>query len=270
MKLYEIDNLTFAYPDIASERDDVYLKPVLKNVSFSIEKGSFVIVAGGSGSGKTTLLRQLKSVLAPCGKREGTVCFQGKSLEQLENRTQTEQIGFVVQDVDAQLVTDKVWHELAFGLESLGYDNAFIQKRVAEMCSFFGLDGIFHKKVNELSGGQKQLVNLASVMAMAPEVVILDEPASQLDPMAAREFFQCLYRINRELGTTVILTEHRLEEIWPMCSQFILMEDGRVIYDGSIADGVVLLAQNAPAIEIPAACRIAFGLSGYEIGRAHV
>ena len=92
MKLYEIDNLTFAYPDIASERDDVYLKPVLKNVSFSIEKGSFVIVAGGSGSGKTTLLRQLKSVLAPCGKREGTVCFQGKSLEQLENLTQTEQI----------------------------------------------------------------------------------------------------------------------------------------------------------------------------------
>ena len=265
MKLYEIDNLTFAYPDIASERDDVYLKPVLKNVSFSIEKGSFVIVAGGSGSGKTTLLRQLKSVLAPCGKREGTVCFQGKSLEQLENRTQTEQIGFVVQDVDAQLVTDKVWHELAFGLESLGYDNAFIQKRVAEMCSFFGLDGIFHKKVNELSGGQKQLVNLASVMAMAPEVVILDEPASQLDPMAAREFFQCLYRINRELGTTVILTEHRLEEIWPMCSQFILMEDGRVIYDGSIADGVALLAQNAPAIEIPAACRIAFGLSGYGV-----
>lgn len=150
-------------------------------------------------------------------------------------------------------------------MESLGYDNAFIQKRVAEMCSFFGLDGIFHKKVNELSGGQKQLVNLASVMAMAPEVVILDEPASQLDPMAAREFFQCLYRINRELGTTVILTEHRLEEIWPMCSQFILMEDGRVIYDGSIVDGVVLLAQNAPAIEIPAACRIAFGLSGYGV-----
>lgn len=108
-------------------------------------------------------------------------------------------------------------------------------------------------------------------MAMAPEVVILDEPASQLDPMAAREFFQCLYRINRELGTTVILTEHRLEEIWPMCSQFILMEDGRVIYDGSIADGVVLLAQNAPAIEIPAACRDSiwivwlwsFRLSGY-------
>lgn len=123
----------------------------------------------------------------------------------------------------------------------------------------------FSQKVNELSGGQKQLVNLASVMAMAPEVVILDEPASQLDPMAAREFFQCLYRINRELGTTVILTEHRLEEIWPMCSQFILMEDGRVIYDGSIADGVALLAQNAPAIEIPAACRIAFGLSGYGV-----
>lgn len=265
MKLYEIDNLTFAYPDIASERDDVYLKPVLKDIGLSIEKGSFVIVAGGSGSGKTTLLRQLKSVLTPRGKREGTVCFQGKKLGDIDDRVQTEQIGFVVQDVDAQLVTDKVWHELAFGLESLGYDNAFIQKRVAEMCSFFGLDGIFHKKVNELSGGQKQLVNLASVMAMAPEVVILDEPASQLDPMAAREFFQCLYRINRELGTTVILTEHRLEEIWPMCSQFILMEDGRVIYDGSIADGVVLLAQNAPAIEIPAACRIAFGLSGYGV-----
>ena len=119
MKLYEIDNLTFAYPDIASERDDVYLKPVLKDIGLSIEKGSFVIVAGGSGSGKTTLLRQLKSVLTPRGKREGTVCFQGKSLEQLENRTQTEQIGFVVQDVDAQLVTDRYGMSLHLGWKVL-------------------------------------------------------------------------------------------------------------------------------------------------------
>lgn len=172
MSLYEIKGLTFAYPDIISERDDIYLDPCLNDINITIEQGEFVVVAGGSGSGKTTLLRQLKPVLTPRGKREGAITFAGQELSQMDEKMQTQKIGFVMQDVDAQLVTDKVWHELAFGLESLGLPTEAIRKRVAEMCSFFGLNSIFHKKVNELSGGQKQLVNLASVLALSPDVVL--------------------------------------------------------------------------------------------------
>lgn len=264
MSLYEIKGLTFAYPDIISERDDIYLDPCLNDINIAIEQGEFVVVAGGSGSGKTTLLRQLKPVLTPRGKREGAITFAGQELSQMDEKMQTQKIGFVMQDVDAQLVTDKVWHELAFGLESLGLPTETIRKRVAEMCSFFGLNSIFHKKVNELSGGQKQLVNLASVLALSPDVVILDEPASQLDPMAARDFFRCLERINRELGITIIITEHRLEELWAMCDRFILLDHGMVLYDGTIQEGVHTLYETVPSIELPAACRIALGLQEKE------
>lgn len=264
MSLYEIKGLTFAYPDIISERDDIYLDPCLNDINITIEQGEFVVVAGGSGSGKTTLLRQLKPVLTPRGKREGAITFAGQRLSQMDEKMQTQKIGFVMQDVDAQLVTDKVWHELAFGLESLGLPTETIRKRVAEMCSFFGLNSIFHKKVNELSGGQKQLVNLASVLALSPDVVILDEPASQLDPMAARDFFRCLERINRELGITIIITEHRLEELWAMCDRFILLDHGMVLYDGTIQEGVHTLYETVPSIELPAACRIALGLQEKE------
>lgn len=264
MSLYEIKGLTFAYPDIISERDDIYLDPCLNDINITIEQGEFVVVAGGSGSGKTTLLRQLKPVLTPRGKREGAITFAGQELSQMDEKMQTQKIGFVMQDVDAQLVTDKVWHELAFGLESLGLPTETIRKRVAEMCSFFGLNSIFHKKVNELSGGQKQLVNLASVLALSPDVVILDEPASQLDPMAARDFFRCLERINRELGITIIITEHRLEELWAMCDRFILLDHGMVLYDGTIQEGVHTLYETVPSIELPAACRIALGLQEKE------
>ena len=264
MSLYEIKGLTFAYPDIISERDDIYLDPCLNDINITIEQGEFVVVAGGSGSGKTTLLRQLKPVLTPRGKREGAITFAGQELSQMDEKMQTQKIGFVMQDVDAQLVTDKVWHELAFGLESLRLPTEMIRKRVAEMCSFFGLNSIFHKKVNELSGGQKQLVNLASVLALSPDVVILDEPASQLDPMAARDFFRCLERINRELGITIIITEHRLEELWAMCDRFILLDHGMVLYDGTIQEGVHTLYETVPSIELPAACRIALGLQEKE------
>jgi energy-coupling factor transporter ATP-binding protein EcfA2 len=264
MSLYEIKGLTFAYPDIISERDDIYLDPCLNDINITIEQGEFVVVAGGSGSGKTTLLRQLKPVLTPRGKREGAITFAGQEFSQMDEKMQTQKIGFVMQDVDAQLVTDKVWHELAFGLESLGLPTEAIRKRVAEMCSFFGLNSIFHKKVNELSGGQKQLVNLASVLALSPDVVILDEPASQLDPMAARDFFRCLERINKELGITIIITEHRLEELWAMCDRFILLDHGMVLYDGTIQEGVHTLYETEPSIELPAACRIALGLQEKE------
>lgn len=223
MEIYRIEDLGFTFP----EKDT----PALSHISLSIARGAFITICGKSGCGKSTLLRHLKTVLTPHGSREGAIYFDGQSLETIDHRTQSAEIGFVLQSPDNQIVTDKVWHELAFGLESLGYDSNTIRLRVAEMASFFGIQTWFHKNVSELSGGQKQLLNLASIMAMHPSVLILDEPTSQLDPIAAADFLETVKKINRELGTTVIITEHRLEEVLPISDRLIVMEEGTIIAD---------------------------------------
>ena len=222
MAHFEIKNLSFSYP--ASKNG-----PALKAINLSIERGEYIAVCGKSGSGKTTLLKHLKSVLSPHGNVEGEIYFEGKPLEESDLRQQSAKIGYVMQNPDNQIVTDKVWHELAFGLESLGIDQKTIRLRVAEMASYFGIQGWFHKNVTELSGGQKQLLNLASIMAMQPTVLILDEPTSQLDPIAAADFLQTVRKINLELGTTVIITEHRLEDIFHAADRVVVMEKGSII-----------------------------------------
>ena len=208
MAHFEIKDLTFSYASAMGRHS-------LENVSLTIEQGEFLVLCGKSGSGKSTLLRQLKTVLTPNGKRTGEILFRGVPLKQVPDREQSEKIGFVMQNPDDQIVTDKVWHELAFGLESLGCDQKTMRGRVAEMACYFGIQDWFHRDVATLSGGQKQLLNLASIMAMQPEVLILDEPTSQLDPIAASDFLNTVRKINMELGTTVIITEHRLEDIFP-------------------------------------------------------
>ena len=225
MESYLIRDLTFTYPGRKN--------PALRNVSLEIEQGCFVTLCGPSGGGKTTLLRQLKPILAPHGVISGEILFYGNPIDELDQRTQSEKIGFVLQSVENQIVTDKVWHELAFGLESLGYSTPEIRLRVAEMAAFFGIETWFYKNVTELSGGQKQLLNLASIMAMQPSVLILDEPTSQLDPIAAADFLAIIGKINRELGVTVIMTEHRLEEVFPLSDRVICLDSGRVVCDGS-------------------------------------
>ena len=228
METYSIKNLSFSYPE--QER------LVLNNIDLNIKEGEFVVLCGPSGCGKTTLLRQLKTVLSPHGNKSGEVLFQGVLLEELNQREQSSRIGFVLQSPENQIVTDKVWHELAFGLESLGYDTPTIRLRVAEMASFFGIQNWFYKDVNELSGGQKQLLNLAAIMSMQPSVLILDEPTSQLDPIAAGEFLATLGKINRELGTTIVLTEHRLEDAFPLANRAIVMDSGSIIANGDPKD----------------------------------
>ena len=225
MEIFTVRNLSFTYPE---QRESV-----LEDLSFTVEPGEFIALVGPSGCGKTTLLRQLKTVLTPHGKRAGTIQFEGAPLCDTDERIQASRIGFVQQSPENQLVTDKVWHELAFGLESLGYDTPAIRNRVAEMASFFGMQTWFYKNVSELSGGQKQLLNLASIMVMQPSVLILDEPTSQLDPIAASDFLAALGKINRELGVTVILTEHRLEEVFPLSTRVLVMDGGRLICDAS-------------------------------------
>ena len=228
MECFEIRSLTFLYPE--------QTKKALDDLTICVGQGEFIALAGPSGCGKTTLLRQLKSVLAPHGHLSGEILFEGHPLETVDQREQSSRIGFVMQNPDNQIVTDKVWHELAFGLESLGYSTPAIRGRVAEMASFFGIQTWFYKNVTELSGGQKQLLNLASIMAMGPSVLILDEPTSQLDPIAAADFLAAVGKINRELGTTVIMTEHRLEEVLPMSDRVLVMDNGKILCDGTPHD----------------------------------
>lgn len=225
MNTYQIEGLSFSYPEQE--------QPALKQMDLTIEQGAFVVLCGSSGSGKSTLLRQLKPLLAPHGKRTGTILFEGRPIEQMDQRMQSQQIGFVMQSPDNQIVTDKVWHELAFGLESLGVPGIEIRRRVAEMASFFGIQNWFYKDVQTLSGGQKQILNLAAVMVLQPHVLILDEPTSQLDPIAASDFLSMLHKINRELGTTIIITEHHLEEVMALATMVVVMEQGSLLSAGT-------------------------------------
>lgn len=250
MEVFAIRNLTFSYPE--QERQ------AISNLSLSVQPGEFLVLCGPSGCGKSTLLRQLKTVLAPHGRKTGEILFENRPLDALPVREQAEKIGFVQQSPENQIVTDKVWHELAFGLESLGYDTPTIRRRVAEMASFFGIQTWFYKPVTELSGGQKQLLNLASVMVLQPKVLILDEPTSQLDPIAASDFLATLGKINRELGTTIILTEHRLEEAFGFASRVAVMDGGRLLCTGTPAEvGAELKSSgNAMFLAMPAAMRV--------------
>ena len=257
MAHFEIKDLTFSYASAKGKHS-------LENVSLSIEQGEFLVLCGKSGSGKSTLLRQLKTVLTPNGKRTGEILFRGVPLKEVSDRDQSEKIGFVMQNPDDQIVTDKVWHELAFGLESLGCDQKTMRGRVAEMACYFGIQDWFHRDVATLSGGQKQLLNLASIMAMQPEVLILDEPTSQLDPIAASDFLNTVRKINTELGTTVIITEHRLEDIFPYADRAVVMDQGRVIADDAPGKvGQLLFAQNNPMFAaMPTPVRVYYGAGG--------
>ncbi len=254
---FEIENLTFYYPTYKE-------KPSLNKVNLNIEKGEYITICGRSGSGKTTLLKHLKTVMTPYGEGTGKVFFEGKNINDVDLREQSTKIGYVMQNPDNQIVTDKVWHELAFGLESLGINQKEIRLKVSEMASYFGIQSWFHKKVNELSGGQKQLLNLASIMAMQPSVLILDEPTSQLDPIAASDFLNTIRKINLELGITIIITEHRLEDIFHVSDRVIVMDKGMIIANDSPRNiGKFLrIENNQMFLSMPSPMQIYYGVEG--------
>ena len=248
----KIKNLIFSYPNSK--------KTALNNINLTVNQGEFVTVCGKSGCGKSTLLRHLKPILTPHGKTSGEIYFDGKSIYDLSDREQAENIGFVMQNPDNQIVTDKVWHELVFGLESLGINSAEIRSKAAEMASFFGIQNWFYENVANLSGGQKQILNLASVMTMNPTLLLLDEPSSQLDPIAAHDFFTMLERINTELGVTIILSEHNLSEVFPLSDKVAVMENGKITDENTPYKIGEELKQNSMFAALPTPTKIYYSL----------
>lgn len=222
MEILNLKNVSFSYP----EKDDY----VLQSINLTVQQGEFIVVCGESGSGKTTLLKLLKREITPYGNQSGTISYQQQNIQALDERTAAKEIGFVMQNPEKQIMTDKVWHELAFGLENIGTPTATIRQQIGELANYFGIHTWFHKKTNDLSGGQKQLLNLASVMVMEPNVLLLDEPTSQLDPIATDHFIKTLQSLNEDFGLTIILVEHELEHVLSLADKMVLLEKGTITY----------------------------------------
>ena len=234
--LISTDNLSYFYPGCES--------PALDGISLNIDEGEFVAVCGNSGSGKSTLLSLMKAP-AEAGKTVGTLRFGGSFA------------GFVSQFPDEQIVCDKVWHELAFGAESIGLSQSEMRSRIAQTALFFGIEDILYEDCDKLSGGQKQIINLASVMVMHPDILLLDEPLSQLDPIASAQFIMLLSRINRELGTAIVIAEHQLGGLLSVCSRIIMLDKGKTVCDGNAEKLVRYLADSNHSLlaEMPVGVR---------------
>src|SRR5699024_5931828 len=224
MELFKINNLSFQYPEMQ--------KNALNQISLSVSEGQFIVLCGPSGCGKTTLLRLLKKELAPVGKLSGEIYYKNKQLDDWNERTLVEEIGLVFQDPENQIIMDDVMQEIVFSMENLGYSNFEMRKRVAETVHAFGMEHLLKSKPSELSGGQKQMLNLLSVLLLKPKVLLLDEPTSQLDPLAAKDLIIMLERLNKEMGITIIMVEHRLEELFHIADRVLLLNDGEINYQG--------------------------------------
>lgn len=254
MAYAEAVKVSFTYPGET--------EPAVMDVSFALEKGTLTALCGATGSGKSTLLRLLKRELIPMGNRQGKLLLDGVETERLSDREAAFMVGYVAQRPEEQIVTDKVWHELAFGLENMGLPQQQIAARVAEVAAYFGMEAWFDRGVDTLSGGQKQLLNLAAVMAMRPSLLLLDEPTAQLDPIAAGEFLQTVQRLNRELGLTVLVIEHRMEELVPMCDQMLVLDHGRLILAGEPRQVVAALGDQPELLcAMPCAARLFHALN---------
>ena len=222
VEILSTQDISFSYPGEE--------KGALNHITFSVEKGEFIVLCGSSGSGKSTLLQLLKTDIAPHGEMKGKIFYKSSSMENHTRLVRAKEIGMVFQNPDNQIVMDTVMDELLFGLENLGFSTGEMRKKVAEMVHFFDLGHLLEKKTDELSGGQKQLINLASVLLLDPDILLLDEPTGQLDPIAAKEFISTLARLNDEFGITIIIAEHRLEELFSIADKVMVLEQGNLIY----------------------------------------
>lgn len=252
MEILSCKNVAFKY----NESTDY----ALSDCTFSVKKGEKVMLCGASGSGKSTLLRLLKRELSPRGELSGNITLMGKDRRELSHRESAEKIGFVMQDPDSQTVCDKVSAELAFGLESFGVKSGEIQSRVGEMAAFFGIEPLYDRDISTLSGGQKQLVALCSVMVTDPDILLLDEPTAQLDPVAARELLGILDRLNKEMGVTIIIAEHDPEELFDSCDKILYLAKGKPEFFSTPALTAKYFVENALEGFLPETAKAFAGL----------
>ncbi|WP_231686902.1 ABC transporter ATP-binding protein [Bacillus sp. JCM 19034] len=250
MAYIELNHVSFMYPDAKM--------PALNDISLTVRRGEFVVLLGPSGCGKSTLLKLLKPSIEPHGKLEGERLLEGKSIDLLENE---HEIGFVFQDPDNQVVADDVIHELVFGLENICLPTVEMRNRVAEMVHFLGVEHVLSRKMHELSGGQKQQLNVASILLMQPQILLLDEPTSQLDPVSARDFLDLLVRLNEEFGMTIILAEHRLEDVISLADQVLAMKEGQIVESGSPKEVMRRLWQSSYQPFVPTSPALALSLN---------
>jgi energy-coupling factor transport system ATP-binding protein len=221
-----MDRFTFTYGGAG--------KPSLRDVSLEINEGEFVILVGPSGCGKSTLCRALNGLIPHFygGNIEGGVSVDGQETRHTPPAKLAGIIGMVFQDPENQLVMTNVENEMAFGMENLALSREEMHSRVAQLSTYFDLQRFFKRFIPELSGGEKQKVALASVLAMRPKYIVLDEPTSQLDEETAVLFLDFLKRLNREQGIAIVIVEHRLERCLRHAQRIVLMEGGRIILDG--------------------------------------
>ncbi|WP_443712854.1 ABC transporter ATP-binding protein [Ruminococcus sp.] len=252
MEILSCKNVAFKYNESTGY--------ALSDCTFSVKKGEKVMLCGASGSGKSTLLRLLKREVSPRGELSGEIDLIGKAATELSDRGSAEKIGFVMQDPDSQTVCDKVSSELAFGLESFGVPSKEIQSRVGEMTAFFGIEPLYDRDISTLSGGQKQLVSLCSIMVTDPDILLLDEPTAQLDPVAAKELLSILDRLNKEMGVTVIIAEHDPEELFDSCDKILYLSNGKTAFFDTPAKAAKYFAQNDLEGFLPETAKVFAGL----------
>ncbi|MDD4048846.1 MAG: ABC transporter ATP-binding protein [Clostridia bacterium] len=255
MSYIEIKDLTYYYPNTT--------KPALDKVNLTIDEGDFVLLIGGSGSGKSSLVRALAGLIPQFygGKYGGEVKIRGNVVCEMDKKQLVGEVGMVFQDPESQLVMNSVEQELVFGMENLGLNNNLMKRRIMEVQGALSLSSIMGANISELSGGQKQKVVLASVLAMQPEILILDEPTSQLDPVAGEEILTIIRRLNEENGITVILVEQRLERCFHLADRFVIMDNGKIAYNGTNGVQTVKWSVAEKSPFIPPLSRV-FALAG--------
>lgn len=218
MEVYTAKDLTFTYAGAQA--------PTLHSISFSVPENAFLLLYGASGSGKTTLLRLLKSECTPKGNRQGILLYRENPLSDLPYETSIREIAYTAQNPDTQQVSDYVKNELAFLPENLGFPLPEIQLKIAETVGFFGISDLYTRKIQTLSGGEKQLVNLAAACVGTPRVLLLDEPFAMLDAVGAERLLRALVRLHTILGVTILVTEHNIQPLLPYLTGVLTLENG--------------------------------------------
>jgi energy-coupling factor transporter ATPase len=226
MAVIETKSLTYTYPGAT--------KPSITDVTIEVEKGEFVLITGPSGCGKTTLCRTFNGLIPQFyqGELKGEIIVAGLDAAKHPTYEMAKQVGLVFQNPENQLFALSVEKDVAFGLENLGFPREEMRKRVDWALNLTGIYDLRERSPHEMSGGQQQRVAIAAVLAMQPQIIVLDEPTSFLDPLSAERIFEVIHELNKKLGFTVILVEHRLDLTAKYANHIIIMDQGKVHFDG--------------------------------------